>query len=70
LKRRDILYTEWAAFIDHLVDEYGRDKLYELIQTGAPLSDPTSGTPDFVSIYGRTLPQLEAAWLRTLATPK
>lgn len=69
MKRRDILYTEWAAFIDYLVDKYGRDKLYELIRTGAPLSDPTSGAPDFASIYGSTLPQLEAEWLRTLVIP-
>jgi hypothetical protein len=70
LRRRDILYTEWAAFIEYLVDEYGKDKLYELIQAGAPLDAQTFVALDFVSIYGRPLPQLEAAWLQTIATPK
>jgi hypothetical protein len=69
LARRDILYTEWATFIDYLVEQYGRDKLHALF--ASPTVEEREGMiivtpPDFQGVYGSSLNQLEAAWLRQL----
>lgn len=71
LARRDTLYTEWATFIDYLIEQYGWAKLRELYET--PDVDNRRGEivikpPDFESVYGHSLNQLEAAWLTQLAT--
>ena len=66
LKRRDAIYTEWAAFIEYLVEEHGRPKLYSLFQTAPLVSDDEASPflrPNFRAVYGRSLEQLEAAWL-------
>ena len=64
LNRRDVIYTEWAAFIEYLVEEYGRPKLYSLFQTAPLVSDGDAFLrPNFRAVYGRSLERLEAAWL-------
>jgi hypothetical protein len=69
LNQRDIIYTEWAAFIDYLVEEHGREKLYSLFLT-PPLVSEDEATPfkrpNFPAVYGSSLERLEAAWLARL----
>jgi hypothetical protein len=71
LVRRDILYTEWAGFIDYLLQMGGTQKLYMLFNSGG--TDKTENpkiemSPDYEGVYGLTLNQLEDDWLATLAT--
>jgi len=68
ITRRETLYIEWASFLDYLMDQYGVQKLKEVIET-AP--DPERTDEAFVfkpahfeAVYGSSLNQLEAAWLR------
>jgi hypothetical protein len=68
ITRRETLYIEWASFIGYLMDEYGVEKLEKLIET-APDAERTDETvvfkaADFEGVYGNSLNQLEAAWLR------
>lgn len=69
LARRDTLYTEWAAFIDYLIKQYGWEKLHTLF--GMPIFEERGNEiiikpPDFQGVYGSSLNQLEAAWLAYL----
>jgi hypothetical protein len=69
LKRRDIIYTEWAAFIEYLVEEQGREKLYSLFRTPPLVSDAEEspfGRPNFPAVYGSSLERLETAWLESI----
>ncbi len=74
IEKRDILYTEWAAFIDFLLTSYGPDQLKALLRS-SPLEEAERGgqkvliyTPaDFEGVYGSALNQLEAVWLSYLA---
>ncbi len=78
LERRDILYTEWAAFQDYLIQEYGMDKLIALYETTIPNVEETDtgeevivgAPPDYQAIYGQALNQLETAWLQSLVESK
>jgi hypothetical protein len=69
LRRRDVIYTEWAAFIEHLVAEHGRERLYSLFRT--PPLESEDGTrfrrPNFPAVYGNSLERLESAWLERLS---
>ncbi|HEX6383920.1 MAG TPA: M48 family metalloprotease [Anaerolineae bacterium] len=70
LRRRDILYTEWASFLDFLLQSYGMEKLRELFAT-TPASEITETQriirpPDYPAVYGSALNQLEAAWLEDI----
>ena len=71
LNQRDIIYTEWAAFIDYLVEEHGRERLYSLFRT-PPLVSDDEATPfrrsNFPAGYGSPLERLEAEWLERLAS--
>ena len=69
LNQRDIIYTEWAAFIDYLVEEHGRERLYSLFRTPPLVSDDEAAPfrrPNFPAVYGSSLERLEAAWLERL----
>jgi hypothetical protein len=70
LRRRDVIYSEWAAFIEHLVEEHGRERLYSLFQT-PPLVSVEEHTrftqPNFPAVYGSSLERLEAEWLERVA---
>jgi len=70
LESRDILYSEWASFIDFLLSEYGVERFEVLL--GSPTikeAELPTGTvmqfipADFESVYGLALNQLEAMWL-------
>ena len=70
LRDRDLRYTTWAGFLDFLIRNYGREKLFQLL---GPLDQPVitrpaaPSPPDFIGVFGLTLNQLEAAWHRELA---
>lgn len=64
---RDLIYTEWGAFIEYLVEEYGREKLYTLFRTPPLINEGENvGRPNFAAVYGRSLRELEAAWLERI----
>jgi hypothetical protein len=70
---RDILYTEWASFVGYLIEMYGLDSFVELMEYNntlytfsTPAAAATTSTPNFEGIYGQSLNQLEAAWLRQI----
>jgi hypothetical protein len=66
--RRDVMYTEWGAFIEYLVTEFGRETMYEFIRAStAARADPSLPTEQYTTYFGRTLEQLEGAWLSTLS---
>ncbi|RPI83629.1 MAG: hypothetical protein EHM41_15470 [Chloroflexi bacterium] len=63
---RDILYTEWAAFLDYLLQQYGMEKLEAIFQSGGAEMTETeviNYPPDFYGIFGLAINQLEAEWL-------
>lgn len=67
---RDILYTQWAAFIDFLIARHGLDGLHALSETSSMERTESGGffvPPDFQAVYGAALNQLEAAWLVEIA---
>ena len=71
VKRRDIVYTEWGAFIEYLVEEHGRDKLHALFRTPALVSEELGrpiAHPNFPAVYGMALEELEAEWLQAITT--
>lgn len=69
LTQRDILYTEFAAFIEYLMERDGPEKLSRLFDV-PPLEtiDHTNiiYPPDYKGVYGLELNQLEQEWLKTL----
>ncbi len=73
VEKRDILYAEWASFIDFLLITYGMDRLEALLHSSPPQEMEINGemafvrTPaDFEGVYGSALNQLEAVWLNHL----
>jgi hypothetical protein len=72
ISRRETLYTEWASFLGYLIERYGMERLEKLIAT---VPDPemtgrgvTVKPANFEAVYGSSLNQLEAAWLRHILT--
>ena len=67
LARRDVLYTEWAAFTDYLVKTHGVNRFKALLSSADVTLDGDAGTPpDFARVYGLSLEELEEAWLESL----
>jgi hypothetical protein len=70
LTRRNILYTEWASFIDFIIRQHGgRERLDELFASSKVEregEDTVIIPPDYPGIYGLALNQLEAQWLASL----
>ncbi len=69
LMRRDMLYTEWAAFIDFLIRQYGKGKIDALFKSGRVevlKTETILYPPDYQGIYGLTINQLEAQWLASI----
>lgn len=56
------LYYQWAAFVEFLVDVYGRDRLDQVYVTGAG----APGSADYRAVYGKDLAELEREWLTWL----
>ncbi len=60
---RNVLYDEWASFVEYLILTYGResfDHLYVSSTGRAP------GSSDYQGVYGKTLAQLETEWMAWL----
>jgi hypothetical protein len=69
LAQRDIIYSEWAAFIDYLVEQHGKERLYSLFKTPPLVRDDDQARyllPNFPAVYGSSLERLEAAWLAAI----
>jgi hypothetical protein len=69
LARRDILYTEWADFIEYLLLLGGKQKLYALFDSNSMKVTDTEfiiKSPDYVGVYGLPLNELEVNWLSYL----
>jgi hypothetical protein len=69
LADRDALLTEMASFIDYLVRTYGADKLTALFNVRPPETGSKRTIvypPDYASVYGLELNQLEYLWLQNL----
>jgi hypothetical protein len=70
ITRRETLYIEWASFLGYLMDRYGVEKLEELIRSVPEMESTEEALvvkpADFEAVYGSSLNQLEAAWLRDL----
>jgi hypothetical protein len=69
---RDILYTEMAAFIDYLIQNYGMDQLATLFNVPQPATINKKTIvypPNYKDVYGLEFNQLEYEWLRTLFQP-
>lgn len=68
IARRETLYVEWASFLGYLINRHGMEKLETLIETVPDPERTEEGTvvipADFEGMYGSSLNQLEAAWLR------
>ncbi len=68
IARRETLYVEWASFLGYLIEQHGMEKLETLIETVPDPERTEEGTvvipADFEGVYGSSLNQLEAAWLR------
>lgn len=67
LERRTVLYTEWASFLDFLIQRYGMAKFSEFLRTSSTEvtdSKMIIRPPDYEGVYGSSLNQLEAAWLQ------
>lgn len=66
---RDQLLTEFASFIDYLIQKYGMGSLTDLFNMSQPdtiNNQRVTYAPDFLGVYGLSLNQLEFAWLTEL----
>jgi hypothetical protein len=68
LAKRDVWFTEWAAFIDYLIDRFGRERLLALMRTNQPDATTVTrpGVLDYSTVYGAPLEVLEADWLESI----
>ncbi len=55
----NVLYYEWAAFVDYLLATYGRERFDALYLTGG---GQQPGAAQYATIYSRPFSQLEAEW--------
>ncbi len=61
------LYYQWAAFVEYLIGEYGREQFDAVYVSGSK----SPGSADYAGIYGKDLPTLEQewqAWLGSIAS--
>lgn len=58
----NLLYYQWASFVEFLIDTYGRERFDALYVTGrrAP------GSADYLGVYGKGLNELEQEWVAWL----
>jgi hypothetical protein len=55
----NMLYYEWASFVEYLLEAYGREKFDALYISGAQ----SPGSADYQGVYGKDLATLEQEWL-------
>ena len=63
IAQRDILYTEWASLVEHLVESFGRDGFHARVEA-AP--EPGREGVDYNGIFDRSFEQIEADWLEAV----
>ncbi len=66
IANRDTLLTEFASFLDYLINEYGLDKLFLLFEMRQPETVNNQRIvyqPNYREVYGLELNQLEYNWL-------
>lgn len=58
----NMLYYQWASFVEFLISNYGRELFDAVYITGS--RDP--GSADYEGVYGKSIGQLEQEWLAWL----
>lgn len=58
----NMLYYEWASFVEFLLERYGRDMFDAVYVSGSQ----TPGSAAYATVYGKSLPELENEWLSWL----
>lgn len=72
ITHRDILLTEFASFLDFLLQNYGAEKLSALFDIRQPElvnNQRVVYSPNYRDVYGLEFNQLEYEWLKTLLDP-
>lgn len=72
IAHRDILLTEFASFVDFLIQNYGAEKLSTLFDIRQPElvnNQRVVYAPNYRDVYGLEFNQLEYEWLKTLLEP-
>lgn len=72
IARRDVLYTEFASFLDYLIQSRGMEPLSTLFDVRQPQiinNQRVVYPPNFKDVYGLELNQLEYEWLQSLLQP-
>jgi hypothetical protein len=72
ITHRDILYTEFASFLDYLIQTYGMEQLSALFDVRQPEIINNKNIvypPNYKDVYGLEFNQLEYEWLKTLLQP-
>lgn len=54
----NMLYYEWASFVEYLLQTYGREAFDAVYVRG----EKEPGSADYVGVYGKGLPELEEEW--------
>lgn len=54
----NLLYYEWASFVEFLLQTYGQEKFDALYVSGAQ----SPGSANYAGVYGKDLPTLEQEW--------
>jgi hypothetical protein len=63
----NVAYPESGSFMRWLIDTYGLDRLRNLYARATGPNEPAAGVRSaFATVYGRSLDELEAAWLAAL----
>jgi hypothetical protein len=61
---RNHIYEQWASFFAYLLETYGREKI-DAVYVDSRGRAP--GSANFQGVYGKSLAELEAAWIAWLA---
>jgi hypothetical protein len=63
----NVAYPESGSFMRWLIDTHGLDRLRNLYARATGPNEPAAGVRSaFATVYGRSLDELEAAWLAAL----
>lgn len=71
---RDVLYTQWGAFVGHLVSRFGIQAVLDASNVELDILDDGAGRRilaplEYEDAFGATLAELEADWLSSLYAP-
>lgn len=60
---RDVIYDEWASFVEYLLGTYGRERLDAAYRAS---TGRAAGSANYRGVYGKSLAELEAEWIAWL----